>query len=147
MRRKKMKYIILVMILMLCGGVIIGKVVRKKDIVLCIEEKINIELEKKAHFMEGKYYTDYGDEHVRAKLKLEKKYLNDITEGLKRKLGLPEDKLPGNFERDDIWLDLKENEIVEYYSGMEEGRRAKTIEIQAFIVTDETGEYYLYIFY
>ena len=147
MKKRNIKYILLVMILILCGGVIIAKVVGKKDIVFCIEKKINMELEKKAHFMEGKYYTDYGDAHVRAKLKLEKKYLNDIAEGLKKKFGTPEDKLPVNFERDDIWLDLKENEIVEYYSEMEEGKRAKTIEIQAFIAADEKGEYYLYIFY
>ena len=69
---------------------------------------------------------------------------------LKEKLNqysLEEIELFCNFKRDDIWLDLKEKEILNFYHQFMEGNKAKTIEIRAFIATDSTGEYYFYIFY
>ena len=59
----------------------------------------------------------------------------------------PEEDSPSNIERDDIWLDLKENEIVEYYTRMQEGKKVKTIIVDIFIARNQTGEYYLYVFY
>ena len=159
----KMKYIIIVVLSIVIlsivlGGVIISKIEKNdekrknKDPRECVERKLDIELGEEIVLVEGKAYDDEvgEEEHIKAKFSVAEQALEKLERELEEALGeydLAEIEEVCNFKRDDIWLDLKEKEILKFYNQFREGNKAKTIIITAFIATDSTGEYYFYIFY
>ncbi len=155
-KKVNMKYMIIIIVIlsMVLGGFIIWKIDNKKrknkDPRECVERKLDIELGEGVVLVEGEAYDEYGEEYVDAKFSVDKQELEKLERDLEESLweyGLEEIEESCNFKRDDIWLDLKEKEILKFYNQFREGNRAKTIEITAFIATDSTGEYYFYIFY
>ena len=153
-----MKYVIIIIVILsiVLSGFMIWKIEKNnekgknKDLRQCVEKKLEIELGEGVVLVEGEVYDEYGEEYVDAKFVVDKKSLGKLKTELKENLNqysLGEIELFCNFKRDDIWLDLKEKEILNFYHQFREGNKAKTIEIRAFIATDSTGEYYFYIFY
>lgn len=152
--KMKCMIIIIVILSMILGGFTIWRIDYKKrknkDPRECVEKKLDIELGDGVVLVEGDAYDEYGEEYVDAKFVVDKKGLEELKTELEENLNqysLEEIELFCNLKRDDIWLDLKEKEILYFYHQFREGNRAKTIEITAFIATDSTGKYYFYIFY
>lgn len=101
-------------------------------------------------YKENSWKEKNEDEHVRAKFLVEEAKVDSLKKKLSNCLfeyEINEIVSNCNFSREDIWLDLKEKQIINYYNQDKEGKYAKTIEYNAFIATDDTGEYYFYIFY
>ena len=157
-KKVKMKYVIIIIVILsiVLVGFLIWKInntkSQNKDPRECVERKLDIELGEGVVLVEGKAYDDEvgEEEHLRAKFSVDERALENLKMELKERLNsysLEEIEKFCNFKREDIWLDLKEKEIQNFYHEFREGNKVKTIEIRAFIATDSTGEYYFYIFY
>ncbi len=154
-KKVNMKYMIIIIVILSIGlgGFIIWKIDNKKrkikDPRECVERKLDIELGEGIVLVDGEAYDDeFGEERVNAKFRVDKQELEKLKMELEETLwqyGLDEVGKISDFN--DIWSDLKEKEMLNYYEQFREGNKAKTIIIWAFIATDSTGEYYFYIFY
>ena len=131
-----------------------GVIHQEKDPRICIEEKLGIELGEGVTLVEGEAYHDNsGEECVRAKFKVESYAVDSLRTQMENCLWkyeieeLEEVELQHVENIKETWMDLADKKILDFYEQDREGKKSKTINILAFLVTDDEGEYYLYIHY
>ena len=153
MKKRNIKHIIsIAVVLMVLLGAMLWKKVQdvkqnpvgsETDPVFYIERKLGIKLVEGVTLVEGKYSDDQGEEHIKAKFSVEKKHLEELEEELRQSLWEYElSEIPIYFKKKDICYDLREKKIVKYYNKSTEGKKVKTIEVEAFIAADDNKEYF-----
>lgn len=140
-----------IIFLIILGGVIIGSILfKKKDIVIQIANDLEINLAGGVSVIEQQSKREYGENHLKAKLLIEKDKVGVVQAELEKRFGagrivVNKDLLP-DFRNTCDWWDLDLEKEVTYYEKMVAGKRAKTIEVRAFIL-EEGDQYFLYLAY
>ena len=146
---RRLKVIVIVIVVL--GGVIMGSMLfKKKDIVQQIENDLEMSLGGLVSVVEQQHERQFGENHINAKFIIEKDKVEAVREELEKKFGegnavTRKDLIP-RFQNTCDWWDLDLDKKVTYYEKMEAGKRAKTIEIWAFISEDD-DQHFLYIAY
>lgn len=147
--RKSKLYIVYTIIVL--GGVIIGAMFfMKKNIVFQIENDLKLDLTDCVSMIKYQRKKQYGENHLKVKLLIEKEKIQVIQEKLEDNLGkgntvLNKELIP-DFQNTCKWWDLDLDKKITYFNKMMAGKRAKTIEVWAFILEDN-DQYFLYIVY
>lgn len=145
------KIVIIISICILSLVIIIGGVYMflfRKDNISRIEEKIEISLENKVSIVKEQRTVEYGEEHIKAKLLIEKGEIDSIKNEFDNSYSkeLSEKSIIPNFKNTCSWWDMNEEYVISKYCKHISGKKVKTLEIWAFIV-QEDNETYLYISY
>lgn len=142
------KILIAICVIMILGGVAMFFLTKQKEI-RHIEEKICLEIT--SNMVIEQYDSDideYGEEHGSIKI-LVKYSIDQIKEMLEVQYG--KDYVNTDYmnlfhhEDRDLWDEMQKYDIEAYYFKMVSGRKAKTICIEVYVISDEDN--YLYIFY
>lgn len=148
MRRKR---IIIIVLLLILGGIGMGILTwkDKKGAITDVEKMVGLNLSKNMELMNLKTYKEYGEEHAEVKLLIERE-INELKESLEKICGsnlLNSGYNYPQYKNRSLWSEIQNGEIEAIYEKLTSGKKAKTINIDFFIVKNKEGENYLYIFY
>ena len=146
MNRAKCIVVLIIILVISIGGSIMWKVGKQdSNTQMCVEQKLNIELGEGVTLVESEVNEDeFGEEHLNAKFKVDKDEVETLKNNLAMRMGTEISEL---HRKSDIWSDVQEHTILNYYGQALEGKVVKTVIVTAYIATDDEGEYYFYIFY
>lgn len=155
MSKKKM-IIFFAAIIIAIGGLILFKTLFKKsDPLSCVEQKMGLKLTDKVDLLEGQRKVQYQEEHVKVKLAIKEGELENVQAELdkyfsqvkfRKNEGEELREVIPNFQNTCDWWDLDKAKIISGYEKMTAGVSAKTLEVWAFISSEDEKKY-LYISY
>lgn len=147
---KKMKYLVIaitsLLLLLVMVIVIWNTYIRTITPQQAIEKTLSIDLGDGLTLEEGKVHWD-GDFHVKAKFLVEEDSYEQLCETLENRIWEYDiSEMPTYRTKAPLKQDMENKQILHYYDTDIEGRKAKTISVEAFLAIDATGKYYFYIF-
>lgn len=110
-------------------------------------KKTNIKLKEIVKTIAEKKIKEQGTYRYSAKFKVEDEKINNLREEMLIffEKESSKDKKHSSLLTNDLWFDLGENHIVNYYMKLIVEKKQKTVEVNAFIAKGN-NQYYLYIF-
>ena len=119
----------------------------RTDVFHSIENGLAIDLSDDVTVVEKQRKVEYGQEHLKVKMLIHPEKLRTVEEKLNGCFSgnAKGDKYP-DFGRTCSWWEFRETQVVLRYDKMVSGKRAKTVEIWAFVVKEQQDSY-LYISY
>lgn len=147
---KKIRLLIVIFIILCIGGTVL-LFSFKRNKIKHIEEKICLEITSDMEIEQYDINVDeFGEEYGSIKIFMHYN-LEQIKEMLSAQYGknyINTDYM-GIYKHEDreLWNEMQKHDIEAYYFKMVSGKKAKTICIVIYVVSDEHDNNYLYIFY